>query len=236
MPYKYPGMQEPVWVDVYNRMYRERIMFLSQPVDDNFANMMIAVMLYLEKEDATSPVAMYCNVPGGQIKAGLAMYDTMRIMPYDFQTVNMGMCADVAAFIVAAGTPKKRFALPNAEFRLNNPRMMPPFDEEGRPIRRPVQASEMQLEVQEVLRDKRRLIDGLASFTGRTVDVIERDFSRDFYLDAQQAVDYGLIDTILQPKAEGDEGPSLPGGSFDTSMPSYPGASGGDGPPPAAAM
>ena len=118
VPYKYPGMESPQWISVYNRMYRERIMFLGQDIDDDYANMMIAVLLYLESEDANSPASMYFNVAGGVTKAGLAMYDTMRIMPYDIQTVNMGIAAEVAAFLVAGGTPGKRFALPNARFML----------------------------------------------------------------------------------------------------------------------
>lgn len=118
VPWKAPGMESPQWIDVYNRMYRERIIFLGQGLDDNFANMMISVMLYLESEDATSPVAMYFNVPGGIMKSGLAMYDTMRIMPYQIQTVNIGLCAQAAAFLVAGGSKGKRFALPNARFAM----------------------------------------------------------------------------------------------------------------------
>ena len=92
VPYKYPGMESPQWIDVYNRMYRERIMFLGQPISDNLANTIISVLLYLESEDAKAPVAMYLNCYGGMMKSGLAVYDTMRVMPYDMQCVNMGMC------------------------------------------------------------------------------------------------------------------------------------------------
>lgn len=150
VPFKYPGMETPQWIDIYNRMYRERIMFLNQPISDNLANNIIAVLLYLESEDATSPVSMYCNVMGGRTKAGLALHDTMRIMPYEIQTVNMGMCAQVAAFLVAGGTEGKRFALPNSRFAMQSPILMPPFDNEGKPIMRPMQATEMKLEVEEV--------------------------------------------------------------------------------------
>ena len=201
VPYKYPGYETPVWMDIYNRMYRERILFLSQPINDNFANQMISVLLYLESEDATSPVAMYFNCYGGLQKSGLAIYDTMSIMPYDMQTVNMGIAADVAAFLVAGGTKGKRYALPNARFCLTNPRLVPPYDEDGNPIMRPMQATEMQLEVEEVLRDKQRMLEGYARFTGRSMDRLKADFGRDFYLPASDAKEYGLIDNLLQSKA-----------------------------------
>jgi len=200
VPYKYPGMESPQWISVYNRMYRERIMFLGQDIDDDYANMMIAVLLYLESEDANSPASMYFNVAGGVTKAGLAMYDTMRIMPYDIQTVNMGIAAEVAAFLVAGGTPGKRFALPNARFMLQNPRIDPPIDAEGNPRTRIMQATEMQLEVQETLRDKKRMLEGLSRFTGRSVELLQQDFKRDFYLNAQEATQYGLVDQLLLPK------------------------------------
>lgn len=201
VPYKYPGMETPQWIDIYNRMYRERIMFLSQPITDNLANNIIAVLLYLESEDASSPVSMYCNVGGGRMKSGLALHDTMRIMPYDIQTVNMGICAQVAAFIVAGGTAGKRFALPNSRFAMQNPVLMPPFDNEGKPIMRPMQATEMQLEVEEVLRDKKRMLEGFSRFTGRPIETLESDFRRNFYLDAKEALEYGLVDKILLPKS-----------------------------------
>ena len=97
-------------------MYRERIIFLSQDIDDDFANVMISVLLYLESEDAKSPVSMYFNVAGGKTKPGLALHDTMTNMPYDIQTVNMGIAAETSAFLIAGGTPGKRFALPNSRF------------------------------------------------------------------------------------------------------------------------
>jgi len=193
-------MENPQWVDVFNRMYRERIMFLGQSVDDNFANTIIAVLLYLESEDATSPASMYFNVAGGVMKSGLAVYDTMRIMPYEIQTVNMGMCAQVSAFLVAGGSKGKRYALPNSRFAMQNPGIIPPLDDKGNPIMRPMQATEMQLEVQETLRDKKRMLEGFSRFTGRSVDQLEQDFLRDFYLTADEAVKYGLVDQLLLPK------------------------------------
>lgn len=202
VPYKPPGMEVTQWVDIYNRMYRERIMFLSQYISDDLANMMIAVMLFLESEDAKSPVSMYMSVPGGNTKAGLAMYDTMSNMPYDIQTVNMGLSAQVGAFLVAGGTPGKRIALPNSRFAMMNPRLDPPMDQEGKPRQRIYQATEMRLEVAEVLRDKKRMLEGFSKFTGRPIELLEKDFKRDFYLTASEAQQYGLVDKILQPKAK----------------------------------
>ena len=116
VPYKHRESEFTQWVDIYNRMYRERIMFLSEPIGDDFANTIIAVLLFLESEDANKDVSMYFNVPGGQTKAGLALHDTMVNMPYDIQTVNMGLAAQTSAFLIAGGTPGKRFALPNSRF------------------------------------------------------------------------------------------------------------------------
>jgi len=185
------------WVDIFNRMYRERIMFLSQNIDDDFANMIIAVLLYLETEDPKAPVSMYFNVAGGDMKPGLALHDTMSNMPYDIQTVNMGMAAQVSGFLVAGGTKGKRFALPNARFALQNPRIKQPVDEEGKPRTRIMQATEMRLEVAEVLRDKRRMLEGFSRFTGRSMELIEQDFKRDFFLNAEEAMQYGIIDQLL---------------------------------------
>ena len=124
VPFKSRDSEYTQWVDVYNRMYRERIIFLSQDIDDDFANVMISVLLYLESEDAKSPVSMYFNVAGGKTKPGLALHDTMTNMPYDIQTVNMGLAAETSAFLIAGGTPGKRFALPNSRFLMQ---VLPPF-------------------------------------------------------------------------------------------------------------
>jgi len=176
-------------------------MFLSKPIDDNYANMIISVLLYLESEDAKAPTAMYFNVRGGEMKSGLSMYDTMRVMPYDIQTVNMGVAAQVGSYLVASGTPGKRFALPNAQFIMQNPGMYPRLDEEGKPMQRPMQATEMELEVTEVLRDKVRMLEGFSRFTGKSIASLQQDFERDFYLDAEGAMHYGIVDQLLSPKS-----------------------------------
>lgn len=214
IPIKYPGTDFTQWIDVYNRLYRERIMFLTNPITDDVANNLIAVLLYLESEDANSPVALYCNCGGGIAKSGLALYDTMRIMPYDLQTVNIGMCAQISSFIVAGGTPGKRYALPNARFSMANPGLYPSLDEEGKPRMRAYQATEMQLEVEEVLRDKKQMLEGYSRFTGRSMDLLRQDFARDFYLDAPEAKQYGLIDNILTPKRPEKQAAGVTFGAF----------------------
>jgi len=198
--YKVPGASAADWVNIYDRMYRERIMVLGQYIEDDFANTIIAVLLYLESDNANDNVAMYFNVPGASMKASLALYDTMRTMPYPIQTVNMGMCAQMASFLVAGGTPGQRFALPNSRFLLSNPGIAPMYDNEGRPRTRIMQATEMQLEVQEVLRDKKRMLEGFSQMTGRSMELLTADFRRDFYLSAPEATKYGLVDQILASK------------------------------------
>jgi ATP-dependent Clp protease protease subunit len=201
VPYKYPGTQTPVWVDIYNLFYRERTIFLSQAITDSVANQIVAVLLYLQSENASKPVTMYFNSVGGIRTSGLAIYDTMRYMPYDIQTMNLGVCAQVSAYLVAGGTKGRRFALPNSTFVMQNPVMMPDFDQEGNPVVRPMQATEMKIEVEQVLREKKLMLQGFSSFTGRSTDLLEQDFRRDFYLDAEGAKAYGLIDGVLQPKS-----------------------------------
>lgn len=232
VPYKHKGTEFTSWMNVYDRLYRERILFCGQAIDDSYANQMIAVFLYLESEDAKAPVSMcapargcalllphpppagtradpsrprprprrYVNSAGGPLKSGMALYDTMCVMPFEVHTVNLGMCASTAAFLVASGTKGKRVALPNARFALQNPGIAPPLDDEGRPTQRMMQASDMQLEVEEVLRDKARMVELLATFTGKPVDAVRADFERDFYLDARQAVEYGITDKVLANK------------------------------------
>ena len=121
-------------------------------------------------------------------------------MPYEIQTVNIGICAQISAFLVAGGTPGKRFALPNARFSLQSPGSYPSVDQEGKPRQRIMQATEMQLEVEEVLRDNKRMLEGFSRFTGRPLELLRDEFKRDFYLDATEAKQYGLIDQILLPK------------------------------------
>lgn len=207
VPYKYPpsaGVRYDStytsWISVYDRIIRERIVFVNGYLDDQTANYNIGLLLYLQNEDASLPVNMYCNIAGGLAKSGLAVYDAMRLMPFDIQTLNMGLCGDVGAFIVASGTKGQRLALPNCLFSMRGTRMNPPTDQEGKPQQRPMQATEMKVEVEEVLRDKSRMLDGFSRFTGKEKTELIRDFERDFYLTAPAAVEYGLVDKILPNK------------------------------------
>lgn len=192
VPYKWPGYQKPVMINVFSRLYRERIMFLNGGLNDDSANNIIAVMLQLESEDPKKLVQLYCNIPGADTKAGLAIYDTMGFMPYEIQTLNMGLCAGMGAFLAAAGTKGKRVALPNAQFVLTNPAM----GGQGQ-----MQATDIQLEVEEVLRSKKRVHDELSRLTGQPIEKIGEDLKREFWLSSEEAKEYGLIDSIALPNS-----------------------------------
>lgn len=196
VPYKVPNSEFYQWVGVYERMARERILFLRSGLDDNVVNGMIATLLYLENEDRSSPVQLYVNVPGSLTKAGLALFDTMRSIAFPIATLNLGMAADMGAFVVAAGDKGKRSSLPNARFVLCAPAIR------GVPGEQPpiMQAEDIGREVGEVLRDRRRLAGALAELTGQTEDAVLKVLKRDAYFDAKEAKAFGLIDNIVAPK------------------------------------
>lgn len=194
VPYKAPGAQNHEFIDIFNRLYRERIIYVGQDLDDESANQIIAVLLYLENDDAKANVSMYFNCPGGTIPAGLAVYDCMQAMKYPIVTLNLGLAASMSAFLVAAGTKGKRMALPNSRFLLQSPSL--PDTVRG-------QASDIAIEVRNILNQRNRIIDGLHNFTGRSKDQLKQDLSRDMYLTAPEARTYGLIDNVLMPKVKG---------------------------------
>jgi len=202
VPWRPPGYdsQYTQWVSVYNRMSYERIITMFGVLDDNAANQYIALLLYLQNEDAKKKVTLYVNIPAGSIEAGLALYDTMSTMTYDIETVNLGFCGDLGAFIVAGGTKGMRGALPSSKFRMAGPRMYPPVDKDGNPQRVAMQAEDVRIEVMQVLRDKHLLLQAFSKFTGKSVSELENSFRRDFYLTAPQAVEYGLVDRIIEPR------------------------------------
>lgn len=191
VPYKAPGAQNHEFIDIFNRLYRERIIYVGQDLDDESANQIIAVLLYLDQTDSKGGVQMYFNSPGGTMPAGLAVYDCMRAMKYDITTINLGLAASMGAFLVAAGTNGKRMALPNSRFLLQAPSL---FD----PVRG--QASDVSIEVQNILRQRDRMINGLVEFTGKNEEDVRKDLKRDMYLTAPEAREYGLIDKVLLPK------------------------------------
>lgn len=194
VPYKAPGAQSHEFIDIFNRLYRERIIYVGKDLDDESANQIIAVMLYLENTDASANVSMYFNCPGATVPAGLAVYDCMQAMKYPIITINLGLAASMGAFLVGAGTKGKRMALPNSRFLLQAPSL---YDT----VRGP--AADVQIEVQNILKQRDRIVDGLNAFTGRSKEEIKKDLSRDMYLTAPEARTYGLIDKVLVPSVKG---------------------------------
>lgn len=174
--------------DIYSLLFRERIIFVGTPIDDQVANAVVAQLLVLSREDPEADIQMYINSPGGQIYSGLAIYDTMKMIPNKISTVAVGVTASFGTVLLAAGTKGKRYALPHATVHMHQPL----GGAEG-------QASDIEIQAREILRLKSRLMGILSESTGQTLEVIERDTDRNFYLDAQQAVDYGLVDQVLAP-------------------------------------
>jgi ATP-dependent Clp protease, protease subunit len=173
--------------DIYSLLLKERIIFLGTPIDEQVANLIVAQLLYLSHEDPDKSIQMYINSPGGQIYAGLAILDTMKMIPNKISTVAVGVTASFGTVLLSAGTKGQRFALPHATIHMHQPL----GGAQG-------QASDIEIQAREILRLKARLNEIMAEATGQTLEVIERDTNRDYYLDAQAAVDYGLVDQILK--------------------------------------
>ncbi|MEN9206037.1 MAG: ATP-dependent Clp protease proteolytic subunit [Thermostichales cyanobacterium SZTDM-1c_bins_54] len=186
VPYRLPGEAYTQWISIYNRLYQERIIFLGEPIDDNVANTVVAVMLYLNSQDQNKDIVMYINSPGGSVTAGLAIYDTMQHIKANVVTVCVGLAASMGAFLLAAGTKGKRFALPHSRIMIHQPS----GGVQG-------QASDIAIRAKETLRIKRKLNELLAAHTGQPLEKIERDVERDYYMSAQEAVTYGIIDRVL---------------------------------------
>ncbi len=173
--------------DIYSRLLKERIVFLSGPVTDALANTVIAQLLFLENEDSKKDITVYINTPGGSVSAGLAIYDTMQYVKPHVSTVCVGIAASMGAVLLAAGTKGKRFSLPNSEILLHQ--VM--GGAQG-------QASEIEITARQILKIKDRLNKILVKHTGQTLAKIEKDTDRDFYLSAPEAKDYGVIDAIIE--------------------------------------
>ncbi|MQM32766.1 MAG: ATP-dependent Clp protease proteolytic subunit [Candidatus Accumulibacter phosphatis] len=174
--------------DIYSLLLKERIIFLGTAIDDQVANVTVAQLLYLSKEDPERPIQMYINSPGGQIYAGLAIYDTMQMIPNKISTVAVGVTASFGTVLLTAGTKGQRYALPHATIHMHQPL----GGAQG-------QASDIEIQAREILRLKSRLNEIMSNATGKSLDVIQHDTERDFYLDAAQAVEYGLVDQVLVP-------------------------------------
>ncbi|HEY4388285.1 MAG TPA: ATP-dependent Clp protease proteolytic subunit, partial [Ktedonobacteraceae bacterium] len=177
--------------DLYSRLLKERIIFIGTPIDDQVANSIVAQLLYLQSEDATKDINMYINSPGGVIYAGLAIYDTIQWLRPDVSTVCMGMAMSMGAVLLASGAAGKRYALPNSTILIHQPL----GGAEG-------QAADIEITAREILRLRRNLYEILSKHTGQTMERIMQDSDRNYYLTAQQAVEYGLVDDVLSPSEE----------------------------------
>jgi ATP-dependent Clp protease protease subunit len=174
--------------DIYSLLLKERIVFVGTPIDDQVANSVVAQLLFLSREDPEKGIQMYINSPGGVIYAGLAIYDTMQMIPNTISTLAVGVTASFGTVLLAAGTKGQRYALPHATIHMHQPL----GGAQG-------QASDIEIQAREILRLKERLNNILAEATGQKMESIIRDTERDFYLDANQAVEYGLVDKVLIP-------------------------------------
>jgi len=174
--------------DIYSRLLKERIIFLAGPINDAVANIVIAQLLFLEHEDAKKDIKLYINSPGGSVTAGMAIYDTMQYVKPDVSTMCVGVAASMGAFLLASGKKGKRFALPNSEILLHQVAV----DSIGG------QATEIEISARQILKTKQRLNQIIAKHTGQTLAKIEKDTERDFWLSAEEAKEYGVLDAIIK--------------------------------------
>lgn len=177
--------------DIYSRLLNDRIIFVSGEIEDHMANLIVAQLLYLESEDPDKDIQLYINSPGGSVTAGLAIYDTMKYIKPDVSTICVGMAASMGAFLLSSGTKGKRYALSNAEIMIHQPS----GGSQG-------QASDMLIAAEHILKIRKKLNKILADNTGQKLEVIEKDTDRDRWLDAHQALEYGLVDSVFEGKKE----------------------------------
>ena len=172
--------------DIYSRLLKDRIIFIGRPIDDQVANIVIAQMLFLQMEDPKKDVHLYINSPGGVVTGGMAIYDTINFMPYDVVTYCIGMAASMSTVLLAAGTKGKRFALPNSRVMIHQP-----SGGAGG------QAADIAIQAREILRWRKTLNETIAKHTGKTAEQVEKDSDRDYYLSADEAKAYGLVDHVV---------------------------------------
>ena len=173
--------------DIYSRLLKERIIFLGEEINEVTASLTVAQLLFLESEDPGKDIQLYINSPGGSVTAGLAIYDTMQYIKCDVSTICIGMAASMGAFLLAGGARGKRFALPNAEIMIHQPS----GGAQG-------QATDINIAAEHILKIRRRLNEILAENTGKPLETIERDTERDNFMSADEAVEYGLIDSVIK--------------------------------------
>ncbi|HEY5268750.1 MAG TPA: ATP-dependent Clp protease proteolytic subunit [Anaerolineales bacterium] len=177
--------------DIYSLLLKERIIFVGTAIDDQVANVIVAQLLFLNREDSEREIQMYINSPGGVIYSGLAIYDTMQMISNPISTVAVGVTASFGTVLLTAGTKSRRYALPNATIHMHQPL----GGAQG-------QATDIEIQTKQILRLRNLLNDIMSKHTGKPVDVIKQDTERDFYLDAKQAVEYGLVDQVLEIPAK----------------------------------
>jgi ATP-dependent Clp protease protease subunit len=176
--------------DIYSLLLKDRIVFVGTPITDQVANLVVAQLLYLNYEDPEREIRMYINCPGGSVYAGFAIYDAMQLIQAPVSTTAIGLTASFGTVLLAAGAKGKRYALPNATIHLHQPLVHGGVGG---------QATDVMIQANELIRQKEKLYNILSECTGQPREVIERDADRDFFLDAQRAVEYGLVDAVLQP-------------------------------------
>lgn len=176
--------------DIYSRLLKERIIFLTGEINDQVADLIVAQLLFLEAEDPNKDIQIYINSPGGSVSAGFAIFDTMNYIKCDVSTIVVGLAASMGAFLLAAGTPGKRFALPNADIMIHQPL----GGAQG-------QASDIKIHAEKILEIRERINQILAKETGQPLEKVERDTDRDYYLSAEKAVEYGIIDKVVEKRA-----------------------------------
>ena len=186
--YEREGRQERAW-DIYSRLLRDRIVFIGTPIDDFVANSIIAQLLFLQMEDPKKDVHIYINSPGGSVSDGMAIYDTLNFMQCDIVTYCLGMAAGMSTVLLAAGTKGKRFALPNSRIMIHQP-----SGGAGG------QTSDISIAAKEILRWRKTINDILAKHSDKTADQVEKDSDRDYYMTADEAKDYGLVDEVIAAK------------------------------------
>jgi ATP-dependent Clp protease, protease subunit len=176
--------------DIYSRLLKENIIFIGTPIDDTLANLIVAQLLFLESEDPDREIQMYINSPGGSVTAGMAIYDTMKFVRAPISTLCVGQCASMAAVLLSAGTKGKRYALPNSRILIHQPSAGGIGG----------QATDIKIAAEEILRMRTRLNEILSEHTGQPMERIETDVERDYILSAQQAADYGLVDSVIHKR------------------------------------
>src|SRR6476469_107776 len=189
VPYKMPGGYDTQWINIYDRLYRERIIFLGRDIDDEIANQIIAVMLYLDSDDQGKDIFLYIIYYGGMVTSGMAIFDTMQHIKSDVVTICVGLAASMGSFLLAAGTKGKRLALPHSRIMIHQPS----GGTRG-------QATDIEIEAREILRIRRQLNQIYADKTGQPLAKIEKDMDRDFFLSAHEAKEYGLVDRVLDER------------------------------------